>query len=200
MVNLINKVCNFDSHNLFKIVSEDSNDLIAILNQELKFEYINSKAHEKLTGYTEEDLIGKSAPDFIHPKDHKKALKRLQNIYVTGSEEGELRLKCKEGSFIWVLMKGMRFVDEDDKIKILILAKEIPKLKKQTSAESEERFKEMCDNLTEIRFWKFLQPKQAIAAYQESQAMLKLIMDSIPQYITWKDNNLVYLGCNTNFI
>ncbi|TFG15377.1 MAG: PAS domain S-box protein [Promethearchaeota archaeon] len=200
MVNAINKVCKLDSDYLFKIVSEDSNDLIAILNQESKFEYINSKAHEKLTGYTEEDLIGKSAPDLIHPKDHKKALKRLQNIYLTGSEEGEIRLKCKDGNFIWVLMKGMRFVDEDDKVKILMMAKEISKLKRQTSAESEERFKEMCDNLTEIRFWKFLQPKQAIAAYQESQAMLKLIMDSIPQYITWKDINLVYMGCNTNFI
>ena len=58
----------------------------------------------------------------------------------------------------------------------------------------------MIDNLTEIRFWKLLQPKKALAAYQESQEMLKIIMDNIPQYIAWKDKNLIYLGCNNNFL
>ena len=197
MVNVLNNSYQINAENLFKIVAENSSDLIAILNHKFKFEYINSKAHKKLTGYTEEDLIGKTAPDLIHPKDHKKALKRLKKIYLNGDEEGEVRLKRKDGGFIWVLMKATKFLD-DGKTKILIIANEI--LKKKFSLKNEDRFKEMCDNLTEIRFWKFLQPKQAIAAYQESQEMLKLIMDSIPQYIAWKDEKLVYMGCNTNFI
>ena len=199
MVNVLNNTYQINSENLFKLVSENSSDLIAILNDEFKFEYINSGVHKKLTGYIEKDLIGKTAPDLIHPKDHKKALKRLKNVFLKGDEEGELRLKRKDGGYIWVLMKATKFLD-NDKLKVLIVAREILKLKKKISPKSEDRFKEMCDNLTEIRFWKFLQPKQAIAAYQESQEMLKLIMDSIPQYIAWKDKNLIYMGCNTNFI
>jgi PAS domain S-box-containing protein len=37
---------------------------------------------------------------------------------------------------------------------------------------------------------------RAEAALQESQQLLQLVMDNIPQAIFWKDRNLVYLGCN----
>ena len=45
----------------------------------------------------------------------------------------------------------------------------------------------------------------AIALHQtqlklrDSQQLLQLVMDSIPQRIFWKDQNSVYLGCNRNF-
>jgi len=34
---------------------------------------------------------------------------------------------------------------------------------------------------------------------RKSQEMLQLVMDNIPQSISWKDKNSVYLGCNRNF-
>jgi PAS domain S-box-containing protein len=37
-------------------------------------------------------------------------------------------------------------------------------------------------------------------ALRESQQMLQLVMDNIPQFIFWKDRNSVYLGCNRNFV
>lgn len=39
----------------------------------------------------------------------------------------------------------------------------------------------------------------AEVALLESQQMLQLVMDNIPQLIFWKDKNSVYLGCNQNF-
>lgn len=33
----------------------------------------------------------------------------------------------------------------------------------------------------------------------ESRKMLELVLENIPQYVFWKDTNLVYLGCNDNF-
>ncbi len=42
--------------------------------------------------------------------------------------------------------------------------------------------------------------KQAEEARRESQQMLRLVMDNIPQFIYWKDRNSVYLGCNRNFV
>ncbi|MEZ4668037.1 MAG: PAS domain-containing protein [Anaerolineae bacterium] len=43
------------------------------------------------------------------------------------------------------------------------------------------------------------QAEAANAALAESQRMLKLVMDSIPQNICWKDRNSVYMGSNRNF-
>jgi PAS domain S-box-containing protein len=36
-------------------------------------------------------------------------------------------------------------------------------------------------------------------ALQKSEKMLQLVINSIPQLIYWKNTNLVYLGCNSNF-
>jgi PAS domain S-box-containing protein len=38
--------------------------------------------------------------------------------------------------------------------------------------------------------------KQAEEALYQSQTMLRLVIDSIPHRIFWKDENLVYMGCN----
>lgn len=38
-----------------------------------------------------------------------------------------------------------------------------------------------------------------VEALLESQQMLQLVMDNIPQHVFWKDRNSVYLGCNRNF-
>ena len=125
MVDVMNEIYDSDSQDLFKIVSENTTDLIALLNEESKFEYVNAKAHKKLTGYTEEDLIGKIATDLIHPKDQKKTLRNLKSVFKKGEIEGETRLKCKDGGYIWVTMKAVRFFDSDGKVKVLLIAKEI---------------------------------------------------------------------------
>jgi PAS domain S-box-containing protein len=41
--------------------------------------------------------------------------------------------------------------------------------------------------------------KQAEAELFESQQMLRLILDTIPQRVFWKDRNSIYLGCNRSF-
>ncbi|MBW4671527.1 MAG: PAS domain-containing protein [Cyanomargarita calcarea GSE-NOS-MK-12-04C] len=41
--------------------------------------------------------------------------------------------------------------------------------------------------------------KRVEVALRESQQMLQLVMDNIPQFIFWKDRKSVYLGCNRNF-
>jgi len=41
--------------------------------------------------------------------------------------------------------------------------------------------------------------KLAANKLAESKKMLELVMNSIPQFIFWKDCNSVYLGCNENF-
>ena len=41
--------------------------------------------------------------------------------------------------------------------------------------------------------------KQADQTLRESQRLLQLVMDNIPQAVFWKDHNLTYLGCNQAF-
>jgi len=41
--------------------------------------------------------------------------------------------------------------------------------------------------------------KEVEEVLRQSQQMLRLVIDNIPQFIFWKDQNQVYLGCNKNF-
>ncbi len=43
------------------------------------------------------------------------------------------------------------------------------------------------------------QERAAAAKLQESQQLLQLVLDNIPQLIFWKDRDSVYKGCNRNF-
>ncbi|MBD2421260.1 PAS domain S-box protein [Anabaena cylindrica FACHB-243] len=42
--------------------------------------------------------------------------------------------------------------------------------------------------------------QQAEQAFQESQTLLQLVMDSLPMAIFWKDKNCRYLGCNRQLV
>ncbi len=44
-----------------------------------------------------------------------------------------------------------------------------------------------------------IERKKVAEKLHESQQMLQLVMNSIPQAIFWKDHNMVYLGCNAVF-
>ncbi len=44
-----------------------------------------------------------------------------------------------------------------------------------------------------------IERKKVAEKLRESQQMLQLVMNSIPQAVFWKDRNFVYLGCNPNF-
>jgi PAS domain S-box-containing protein len=58
------------------------------------------------------------------------------------------------------------------------------------------------DNKVVGRVWSFrdvTDKKIAERALKESKQMLQIVMNNIPQFIFWKDRNLTYLGCNSNF-
>ncbi|MCK4370955.1 MAG: PAS domain S-box protein, partial [Candidatus Lokiarchaeota archaeon] len=51
----------------YKLILDNSNDLIAILNKDFEHEYINERAYLNILGYSKEDIIGKRVRDFTHP-------------------------------------------------------------------------------------------------------------------------------------
>jgi len=94
---------------IFKLIAEKTNDLIAMATLGGFFTYI-SPSHKQL-GYEPDDLIGKYSFDFIHPDD-KKRLRKLQRRYspkiveniITGSgddiyEKFECRFSDRSGNW-----------------------------------------------------------------------------------------------------
>jgi len=113
-------------------ITENTFDMIALLDLKGNYLYCN-QAHERLLGYSPEELVGCSAFEVIHPEDRGKAVQALQE----GLEEGK-----KEANYIFHSITrggGERIVDhkirvlEDENGKpfqLLVIATDITERKK----------------------------------------------------------------------
>ncbi|MFN8357536.1 MAG: PAS domain S-box protein [Spirosomataceae bacterium] len=67
----------------------------------------------KLVGYTEEELVGKIAPELFLPREFEEVLANNQSRRNTGAASSyELQMVTKDGSRIWVLISGAPIMDE----------------------------------------------------------------------------------------
>ncbi|KAF3887169.1 MULTISPECIES: PAS domain S-box protein [Nostocales] len=72
----------------------------------------------------------------------------------------------------------------------------------QANAELEMRVEERTQALREINrqlMYEIVDRQLVEEQLRQSQEMLQLIMDNIPQSVFWKDTTSVYIGCNRNF-
>jgi len=174
-----------------QIISDNIDDPIFIINRNLKCEYIS---FGKLK--TEKHLI-----DYLHPEDSKKAPKFISNVLKLGSGTEELRIRDSNNEFRWFEVKGKSFVDDDNDKKVLLICRDITKFKhvEHEIKESQLRYTQLTDTLSEIKYWKLLQSTQGITAVEKAREMLEVVINNIPQFIYWKDIDLRFLGCNSNF-
>ncbi len=186
------------TYNISKIISDNIEDLIFIYNINFKCEYTNINIELEVLHVSNEN---KKLEQIIHPNDLIPMIELLERTFKLGHAIAEIRIKYKDKIFKWYEIKTKRFIDTSRENKVILFSREITKFKKmeQEITARQENFNELTATLPEIRYWKFLQSKKGIAAYQKTREMLELVIDNIPQLIYWKDTNLNYLGCNQNF-
>jgi PAS domain S-box-containing protein len=107
-----------------------------------------------MLGYNKDELIGKAGWQFTHPDDLEKTSKAFRKGIKTGIGTNELRVKHKDGYYIWLETNGKVFNDKG-KQKFLVIARNITdrKLTEQRLKESEEKLrilnKELENKVTE---------------------------------------------------
>ncbi len=75
---------------------------IWMINAQGETEYANQRMAEML-GYTVEEMLGRSALDFVYEADLAGAEQRLERRKQGVGEQSEFRLRRKDGSELWVL-------------------------------------------------------------------------------------------------
>ncbi|MFX0143083.1 MAG: PAS domain S-box protein, partial [Candidatus Hodarchaeota archaeon] len=133
-----------ESEEKYRLISETAYDLIGILNNKFKYEYINETAFHQILGYSGEDLLGKSALDFTHPNDVASTAKALVEGFKQGEGGAELRFRHKEGHWVWIEAKGKTFTDSDGKLKAIVISRDITerKVAEKKLMESENKYRE----------------------------------------------------------
>ena len=90
-----------ESERQFRLLAENSADMISRHDPEGVFMYA-SPACSVILGYAQNEMIGRSAFEFIHPDDLKKVEQSL--MLVTENTDVDIityRLRCKDGSYRW---------------------------------------------------------------------------------------------------
>ena len=129
------------SEEKYRLIIENINDLISIIGLHFKFEYINENSLTKLLGYTSKEIIGRSCLDFVHPKDKDIAIEALTTKFRTRMSAIELRIKHKDGNWIWFEFRGQTFRNKEGVLNTLIISRDISDRKS-----AEKRYKNLFEN------------------------------------------------------
>lgn len=189
---------NFDMDYL---ISDYLKDLLFILNESGEYLYVNNKAHLEQLGLKQEELIGQSVFDFIHENDQRKMDDLIQGVFKDVENSIEIKFKKEKRKYSWYELKGKKFIDKRGNIRALFIGRRIQKYKKieKEKKDIESRFQELMENFPELRFWKILYPQSCLSAVDKAREMLEYVIDNIPQFIAWKDEDFEYIGCNPEY-
>ncbi len=138
-----------ESEEKYRLISENANDLIYVLNHNFEFEYVNKESCLHTLGFSNRDLIGKSALRYIHHEDLKHATKNLRSVFEIGEASDVFRFRNKKSKYVWLEIRGKAFTDSKGHLKGLIISRDISIQKKgeQKLKESEEKFRNITEQL-----------------------------------------------------
>ena len=141
-----------ESEEGYRLITENSNDLIRVVDGKFKTEYINEQTHQRLLGYKIEDLIGTSFNNLVHPDEADQLNKLIREVVKIGEGRREGRLKHKDGHWIWFDMKTKLFKDSKGNFKGLSVSSDITEKKRaeQRLIESEQKYRLISENVNDI--------------------------------------------------
>jgi PAS domain S-box-containing protein len=130
-----------DNERRFRVLAENANDLIALHDLEGKLLYV-SPACQLLLGYREEQVVGRSAYDFIHPDDIA-SVRQSHDILISTVEmpRAVYRVRRNTGDYLWFETTGRLSTSEDgSSAEIITVSRDITA---QYSATEELRLSEL---------------------------------------------------------
>lgn len=139
------KVEDNDGRLIYRLLAENSNDLISRHTAKGECSYISPRCFQ-LLGYRPEELIGKKPCDFVHPDDAKSLRVSFEaSLENEGYTTFVYRMRRKDQEYVWfkTLSKAIRDNKTLEVTETLCVSKDISKNKKYETdiIESEARFR-----------------------------------------------------------
>jgi two-component system sporulation sensor kinase A len=141
-----------DSEEKYRIITENVNDMIAVLNSEIEYEFLNEIAFETVMGRTKDQLIGVSALRWVHPEDKNKCLNAFKQGWEQGESNVQARFQDTMGIYHWLDVRGKKIFDQKGEEKVLVVSRDISETKEyEKKLEiSEEKYRLISENTDDL--------------------------------------------------
>ncbi|MDP1747058.1 MAG: PAS domain S-box protein [Bacteroidota bacterium] len=142
----------------FSLLAKNATDIVSLHDLNFNYIYVSDSVKRNL-GYEPEELIGKSALDFIHPKDLEYVKQRYSDMFNRNSIQfSQFRNKKKDGSYCWVESAGNFTYNKEGKITGLTVNTRDISERKQVEELLIKNEKQLNDaqQLAKIGSWEFI--------------------------------------------
>ncbi len=167
---------------------ENALDLIIIYDLNYNIIYCNKAATDSISS-KKSGIIGTNLVNVFTESSFQKLHKITNRIIKSGHQKQttEYNLKADKDRKIFVDAYGIPLKNNKQVYSILLIAKNITKSKKIET------------RLPEVEFFSLRTKKRTDEATKTALNWVQTFVDNIPSYICWKDNKLIYVGCNKNY-
>ena len=115
----------------YRMIAENIQDVVTVVDESGIFVFV-SPSVEKVAGYSPKELIGQRCIGLFHPEDWIKIMIPAVQKLREGQEvpPTEYRIRTKNGPFLWVEGNAHSIIDEQGRIKLLVVSRNIEERKK----------------------------------------------------------------------
>ena len=159
------------SRELYRVVVENSHDMIAVLDPMGRFVFA-SPSYEQALGYRPEELVDVSPISLVHPSDVQRASDALRQAVTSQSAAVvELRMRHKRGNWVFVEGTTTSVLDENGQLRSILMSfRDISERRtvEEELREAEARYRLLVEQLPLITYinapgesgrWVYLSPQ-----------------------------------------
>ncbi len=171
-----------EARELYRVVVENSHDMIAVLDPMGRFIF-TSPSYQEALGYTPEELVQVSPISLVHPADVQYASDALRRAMTSrDAAVVELRMRHKHGSWVFVEGSTTSVLDENGQLQTILMS--FRDISERLAAaeelrEAEARYRLLVEQLPLITYinilgesgrWVYLSPQlEEILGYQPTE-------------------------------
>jgi PAS domain S-box-containing protein len=141
-----------ESEERYRLIVETAGEGIGMLDAYGRVTFVNSRLAEML-GYSVEEMIGQPVGVFLEESNHRAFAAQGYRRTEVARPWSDLRLKRKDGTYVWVIMNDTEIHDGDGKfLSSMAMFTDITARKQAELAlrESQERYRRLVENVSEV--------------------------------------------------
>jgi PAS domain S-box-containing protein len=96
-------------------ITENMVDLVARFDAQANFQYA-SPSYAKVLGYRPDELVGRWAPEFLHPDDQYQVIQSIDAMLRNGAGSVQFRYRHKDGHYLWFESTGRNLVNAEGQV------------------------------------------------------------------------------------